>query len=130
MEELVLKIPAGKPPFIGVLFSGDDLYRPAKLNAGWVNNYQNSNYKLFLEPVKDKINLRLLEDSIGCNCVYQGLKYNPEQLFKFLALTKNAREIKFGHIVPKQDGYAIVKTITNNRNFVLRIDQLKLLVEH
>lgn len=126
--ELVLKMPPGKPPFIGILFESE--HKAAQTNASWVNNNHSLIYRLILEPVNGVINLRLIQDELGCNCLYSRLKNDPEQLLKFLYQTREIYSFNFGHVYWFGDNLKLAKSVTNQRNFVLKVEAVKVLIEY
>jgi len=120
--ELVLKLPENKPPFLGILF--DDSYQACTINKNAVNNYHTSTYHLVLEPMGDKLNLRLTCDSSGLNHLYENVRYNPEKLLKFIYMTKGCNQFNFSHLIRKDGKDTVVKTLSNQRLFVLKIYNL------
>lgn len=120
--ELVVKLPENKPPFLGILF--DDSYQACSINKSAVNNYHTCTYQIVLEPTGEKLNLRLICESFGLNYVYENIKYNPETLIKFVYKTKDSKLFNFSHLVRKDGKDTVVKTLANQRLFVLKIYNL------
>jgi hypothetical protein len=60
--DLIVKLPKGKPPFIGILFSTET--EANTLNQELVNDFKYRPYRIILEPLRDFINLRLVCEEI------------------------------------------------------------------
>ncbi len=124
--ELVLKLPKGKPPFVGVLFEQE--YHGADMNVDLYKTHGNRAYKLVLEPIKTKINLRLICEEIVTVRFYNGLKYNHERLNDWIYLTKNTSAYTFGHVVFREDKHFSVRVHPGGKPFVLKVESFELLV--
>ena len=64
------------------------------------------------------------------NSEYKDLKYDPEKLLKFLYTSRLNKEYNFAHIITKGDKHTVVRSITNRRLWVLKVNKLKVLFEH
>lgn len=121
--ELALKLPKDKLPFIGIRFYNE--HEAASVNKSAVNNYHTSQYQIILEPQADKLNLRLVCSTFGLNHIYENLRYKPDQIMRFLYHTKGTKEFNFGHVVEKDGKDVVVKTVANQRLFVLKVSKLE-----
>lgn len=94
--ELVLKLPDGKPPFIGILMSG---IMPMN---GWYNWFDPSELKdlywLEVQPSKYLI----LNLGKGVESYRFSLDYDPVELLKFIMRTKDATIFNFGILYRSQ----------------------------
>ena len=124
--ELVLKLPKGKPPFVGVLFELE--YHGADMNVDLYRTHGNRPYKLILEPNKKQINLRLICEEIVTVRFYNSLKYNNERLNDWVYLTKNAKAFTFGHVVFKEDKHHPVRIHPGGKPFVLKVESFELII--
>lgn len=118
--ELVFKLPKGKIPFIGVIFQ--NLYESATLNQDLVNSFKNSNYKIVMEQIKSEINLRLICEEHLLVRFYNGLKYDKMKLDAWLYLTQKSQQFNFSHLVKEGDKEIVVKTLKNQKLFVLKVE--------
>jgi hypothetical protein len=125
--ELILKQPPGKHPFIGILFNKE--YEASKLNQAQVQVNNLYYYKAILEPLGSKLNLTIKLDEWLFKYTYEGLNYDPDKLKRFLFDTMGAEVYNFGHVVLKNDAHLLVKTLSTQSYFVLRVKELKLLME-
>lgn len=124
--ELVLKLPKGKPPFVGVLFEQE--YQGADLNLDLYKAHGHRPYKLVLEPIKLRIHLRLICEDIVTVRFYNGLKYDLQRLNDWMYLTKKAKLFTFGHVVFRDDKHYPVRIHPGNKPFALKVESLELLV--
>jgi hypothetical protein len=125
--ELILKQPPGKPPFIGILFNKE--YEASKLNQAQVQVNNLFYFKVILEPIGTELNLTIKLDEWLFKYTYEGLNYDPDKLKRFLFDTMGAEVYNFGHVVLKNDAHLLVKTLSTQSYFVLRVKELKLLME-
>lgn len=125
--ELILKQPEGKHPFIGILFNNE--YQAAKLNQAQVQVNNLFYYKIIFEPKADKIDLTLKMDDWLFTYKYEGLKYNSDKLKRFLFSTMGAECYNFSHLLLKGDNHHVVKTLSTQTHFILKVTEVNLLVE-
>lgn len=128
--ELVLKIPQGKPPFVGILFAVT--HEAAALNADLVINHRHKNYKLIFEVVGTHLNLRLICEDLVTVRFYNHIKFSPEKLKSWLYIiySKKVTVINFGHITTVKDKHELVKTTPQSKNFVLKVIHCQLLSDN
>lgn len=125
--ELIFKLPKDKPPFIGVVFEKE--FTAERFNQKWINSYRNDDYKIVFESYNEGLNLRLTS-SIGCNTVYENLKFDKDKLRRFLYLTKSTKRFNFGHVTIKNDKHIVARTSVNGCYCVLKITKVILLTEY
>lgn len=126
--ELILKLPPNKPPFIGILFR--DKYRACTLNKSWVNNYNTHKYKIVLQVKGMVVDLIITEEGMGFRHTYEDLKYDSQKLLKFMRQTKEDKLFNFGHIITVLDNHEVVKTLANQRLYVLKVVKIKFEMEY
>ena len=122
--ELVLKMPAKKPPVICILFK--DRYgdlQAAKTNEYWVNHFKEFEYTLILEPKEKWIDIRLQNKILHCDYLYTGVKYNPEVLKRFLHLNQG-QLFNFAHIFNADNAHKVAFTTEKRAVFVLKIKKV------
>lgn len=119
MERLVLKIPVGKPPFVGVLFESE--FAGAMTHTELVNSYNREFYEIKFEP-SHKLKLCLKGFTLPPR-IYE-LDYDPVKLLKFLQQTRDCKMFNFGHVIIVNDNYKIIRTAANQTNFVLKVNKL------
>lgn len=120
--ELILKTPANKPPFIGILFQKD--YEAARLNQNLVNNYKNHQYELIIEPTGSLLNLRLYSEDIPFFYQYLGVSYSSDKLKSWYYNNKSNPEFNFSHLSATNDDLKVVRTLIGNKLFVLKIRKI------
>ena len=117
--ELIFKLPKGKPPFIGILF--ENIFQASTLNQDFVNELQGSIFTIHMEPIA-KMNLRLICENPISIRHYSNLKYDKEKLHAWQKRVSG--QVNFGHLMKVYDTDTIVKTMTKQKNFVLKIERV------
>ena len=120
-----MKTAVGKTPFIGVLF--DEEVTAASMNANWPNHYPNDLYTITLDA---GARLRMIVKSQVNPGISYELKYDPVELLKFMAKTKDCKLYKFGHLFRNKGNFQLVSTSIKSRPWVLKVDCIKILVEY
>lgn len=125
--ELVLKLPANKPPYIGILFHS--LYYASRVNEGWVNEYPGIEYGLILEPKQNELLINLVSKPYRLFYTYDVVKYDAFKLRKFLLNLKSGAPVNFGHVLMKNDKHIPAHTSSASKIWVLSIKEVKLFSE-
>lgn len=60
--ELVLKLPAAKPPFIGILFESPNWMMASELNSDLISKKESRACKIVIEVLRRDLNLRLISE--------------------------------------------------------------------
>jgi hypothetical protein len=123
--ELVVKLPKGKLPFIGIKFA--EMHEANELNKDLMNNYSTCIFKVILEPHKNEMNLRLICEEKLLVRFYNGLKYDPEKLKAWIYLTKTAKSFNFSHIYQLGDKEKVAMAIMSRKLFVLKLEGYEIL---
>ncbi len=125
--ELILLLPVGKPPFIGVLFYRAE--EAATANADLAIQHKRRNYWIVLETYKKHLNLRLICDEIVTVRFYNHLKYDPEQLKSWLYIVSanKSAQVNFSQLVVMNEKLSVVKTSPKNVSFVLKVKKCEVL---
>ena len=125
--ELILKQPVGKPPFIGILF--ENQFEAEKMHASLINTYHTHLYTVTFEPKGDKLDIKL-NCSMNFNNKYKGVKYDANKLTKFLEVNRDSPIFNFSHIIDNLGTHIVVKSVTNRRLWVLKVEQVEVISEH
>lgn len=125
--ELILKQPINKPPCICILF--ENVYEAGNLNRQWVNNYHTHSYRIVMEVINGSLKLTMIMDGMGDKSTYDNLKYSPEKLAQFLLETNGAKSFNFCHIITVKDKQEVVRTVSCARLFVLKVYDVKFVLE-
>lgn len=125
--ELIFKLPPNKHPFIGILFKSE--YEASRLNQAQVQVNNLYYFNVILEPIGDKLNLTIKLDEWLFRYTYEGLEYDPNKLKQFLFNSMGCECYNFSHIVLKNGEHKVVKTLSTQSYFILKIKELKLLQE-
>jgi hypothetical protein len=124
--ELILKQPEAKPPFIGILFSNE--YEASKLNQSQVK-MNNLYYRIMLEPKGRTIDIILKLDEWAFTYKYEGLEYNADKLKRWLFNCNGSEYYNFSHLIMKNNQHQVVKTLSTQSFFVLKVNEIKLFQE-
>lgn len=125
--ELELKLPDGKPPFIGIIFQNEwDGY----MNKEWADSYHTSLYQLIFEPAGETLKITFSSRNWNFKYTYQPVKYDLDKLKKFMQATKGSRVYNFGHIIWKEGNHKVIRTRANARMILFKIDQVKVVYEY
>ncbi len=119
--KLVLKLPKGKAPFIGIHF--DDESEGQKLHAEMVDEHRMKEYEVYIEVMDDHLNLRVACRETVNVYFYNNLFIEAEKLTSWIYMTKHSTEFTFGHIFTHLDKDTLIKTRLRNP-FFLRINKL------
>lgn len=93
--KLILKLPNGKPPFIGIEF--EKQWQGEKENKDLLLEHTNIVYSLLVEPAQSGINIRLICDSPLVIRFYHQVQYNIESFKRWHFHAQNYHSINFGH---------------------------------
>ena len=121
--ELFLKLPEGKPPFIGML------YQPEAANYAMANNVD-----LMKVTGRDRhLRLEIGENTLSCALelyevndrrFYSDVKFNPRDLREWIKKARTATAINFGHVIATQRG-PVVATVWQGRGlFVMPVNRV------
>ena len=123
--QLIFKLPATKPPFVGILF--DNIRSACTLNQDLVNLRKDEIYFIQLEVRGDKLELCLSFGVRNEKRVYKELSYDLEKTKRFIELTTLNRHFNFSHVIKDYDKEKVVKTLEGHNLFVLKVQGLYLL---
>ncbi len=115
-----MKLPKDKPAFIGVVFENISL--AGRLNSHLPEQHKTEQYKLIIEPIARKVNLRLVCESIGFNYQYMGLDYDYDKLKNWLNFVQPNSVLNFSHLIREYDKEKVVFSSPNRSLFVLKIN--------
>jgi hypothetical protein len=122
--ELVLKLPKGKPPFIGIEFPNE--FNGQRANTDLVNNYKESKYRLLLEPTEKGLTITLSSHDLATPRVYKNIGFNAGKLKNWLNYVGGAPHINFGHVYIEHNAHKIVFVFGTRRNFVLKVTNIEI----
>ena len=127
--ELVLKLPKGKPPFIGILFQSAT--EAEKLNSDLVVDHRYLNYKIIFEIIADHLNIRLICEELVTVRFYNHVVYDPEKLKSWLYVLKTGKttSVNFSHLILKDNKHTLVKAYQQKIYFVLKVANCKVLTK-
>jgi len=119
--ELVVKLPKGKLPFIGVVFS--NVWSAERENKHCIENEWTDTFKLRLIPKERSIDVHFIHHGQS-TYVYKDLIYSPEKLVKFIYASRGASLFNFSHLICENNKHLVVKSATNRRLWVLKMDEI------
>lgn len=119
--ELILLLPNGKPPFIGVLFYFPE--QAAVTNADLAIDHKKKEFWIVLETYKKHLNLRLICNDLVSVRFYNHLKYDPEKLKSWLYVVSANKStlVNFSQLIVMNEKLSVVKTSPKNISFVLKV---------
>jgi hypothetical protein len=123
--QLVLKLPANKAPFIGVILHGQE--QSGLLNADLILKHQNKKYRIIIEHIHHVLNLRLICEEIVSVRFYDHLEFDPEQLKSWLYVIKRANYVNFSQLKLVNEKLSVLRTSPQNKLFVLKIYKVEYL---
>lgn len=92
--KLVVKLPDGKPPFIGIEFEnpwkGESDGREVSMNLN------SSLFTLVIQPIGQNLSIRLVCDDPVKVKFYSNIKFDKERFMRWYAIAKAHKILKFG----------------------------------
>ncbi|MCC6371142.1 MAG: hypothetical protein IT236_09070 [Bacteroidia bacterium] len=119
--ELVLKLPKGKPPFIGVLFGVEQQHSGEKMHADMVQKYGRANYRIVLEHTPSALNMRLICEEHVVVYFYNHLSYDAERLKSWLYITKHNTLFNFGHVGKLTNNHQLLLSMPERKKFFVKV---------
>ncbi len=117
--DLVLKLPKGKLPFIGILFEHESV--GGRMYSEIIERYPFKEYRVVIENIGNTINLRLICEETTTVYFYNHLGFDAEKLRSWLYLTKHQKEFNFGHVFNQIDKHQIVKSSPSLKKFFIKV---------
>lgn len=117
---LEFKAPPNKLPFLGIRFP--DWYSAGQTNKDMIDEHKKSEFIMTLEPVLNKINIKLCIDSPHRVWHYYRVSYDPGKLHLFMAIP--TARWTFGHIFEHKGKDKIARTTPHNNIFSVKIRTL------
>lgn len=119
--ELIFKLPAGKPPFVGILFKENEIRKAATLNKQFIGHV--CTMSIFAGS-KARVH-------IGCNdpwmiAVYTDIDWNMHHAKVFWNQADRCRAFNFGHVLQRFNKHEIITTLPERKNFVIQLEDLKI----
>lgn len=121
--KLVLKVPKGKPPFIGVEYAE---FQADRENHDLVKYHSNKEYRIILEPYGTGITLLLICEELVTVRTYKYLNYDPRTLKDWLLITKGTKVYNFGHVYLNGTKHEIARLIPSLNKFVLKVTSIQI----
>ena len=121
--ELFLKLPEGKPPFIGML------YQPEAANYAMANNVDlmkvtGRDIHLRLEVGKDTLSCALELHEVNDRRFYSDVKFNLRELREWIKKARTSSAINFGHVIATQRGPVAAKVWQGRGLFVMPVNRV------
>ncbi len=118
---LVVKLPKGKPPFIGILF--DDKFKAEDSNSDLINNHKDKTFRIIFEFIRDHVNVRLVCDDALIIISYTHQLYDMEKLKNWFYLTRDCKHYNFSQIYEEGGSWKVAKTFKTHKLFVLKVEK-------
>ena len=125
--ELVLKVPKGKPPFIGVLFESDQHHSGEKLHADMVEKHGGASYRIVLEHTPSALNMRVICEENVMVYFYNHLSFDAERLKSWLYITKNCGQFNFGHVGKSLGNHKLLLSVPQRKKFFVKVNAVALI---
>ena len=126
--ELILKQPFNKPPCICILF--DNSYEASRLNQSFVIEHKTSTFDITFEWQESNLDLILKLEDGKINFRYFKLLHSPEKFQLFLSQTKASEVFSFCHIIKSQGKLEVVKTLSSQTLWVIKVKSLEVIKEY
>jgi hypothetical protein len=126
LYDLVLLLPPDEPPLIGVSMSRHDA---ETLNNDLILEHANRNYKIVLEPHKDKLNVRLICEEIVSVRFYDQCKCSAEKLKSWLYVLQYKKHcvVNFAQLFFDNGKLEVAMTAKLSKRFVLKISKIEVI---
>jgi hypothetical protein len=93
--KLIVKLPEGKPPFIGVRFNNS--WNAAKTNEDLIEDHHKDIYQVKFVIKKHTLTLQLNCKERSIHRYYKDLEFEPEKLKRWMQITEGLSGFNFGH---------------------------------
>lgn len=128
MADLVLKIPKGKIPFIGVLYTGQGHALAHNQDLIDKAQYKGAEYRLELEfNHAGKANLKLICEEHIILRRFNTLNVDAALFNRWWELVQGYPSFNFGQVALEFDKHVIMRTAVSQQPIVFRIHELKVL---
>lgn len=119
--KLIVKLPKGKKPFIGILFN--DSLESQILNADLVNIFSHISYSIKFNFEAEHVNVQLIGEEEPIIRSYNNLSYDADRLKNWFLLTKNVRDFNFSQIhLNKISQETVALVIKTQKLFILKVN--------
>ena len=123
--KLVVKLPKGKKPFVGVLFTRP--FDAEKSNIDLVLNYRDKVFRLEFVFEGQYVNVKLIcEDELIVR-TYGNASFDADKLRNWFYLTKECKDFNFSQLYIKDGQEKVAKEFTTQKWFVLKVSGYKVI---
>lgn len=121
--KLVVKLPEGKLPFIGVRFNNS--WNASKTNEELIESYSSEIYTVKFEiQTPQVLHLSLQCKDKAIQKWYKDLEYEPEKLKRWMQLTRGLSGFNFGHTFMRGNDETIARFAHDlKRVYVLKVER-------
>lgn len=125
--KLVVKLPEGKPPFIGIEFE-----------SPWIGEkegrevFSNSNQRAFdlvIQPLSSTMSIRLVCEDPVIVKFYSGVEFDVERFKLWIHVSKNQNKINFGHTYSKYSEDKICYIVKDGKKVPMVLKVRRILLE-
>lgn len=127
MQQVVLKLPVGKPPFVGIVYPNSGVV-PSVVNIDLVKDkrYQGAVYKLLIEFEGYSIRLKLMCLERLVIRDYVDLTVDLKEFRAWYQVARFSPFINFGHVT-KDNHKDVILKVNARQPIVFKVDELQLL---
>lgn len=126
--ELIFKQTFNKPPCICILF--DNAFEASRLNQSFVIEHKTGLFDITFEWQESNLDLILKLEDGKLNFRYEKLKHSPEKFQLFLSQTKASEVFSFCHIIKSQGKLELVKTLSSQALWVIKVKNIDVIKEY
>ncbi len=120
--KLVIKLPEGKLPFIGVRFNNS--WNAAKTNEDLIEYHHKEVYTIKFVIKAQTVNLNLYCKDRSIQRHYKDVEFEPEKLKRWMQLTEGLSGFNFGHTFMNGNKEEVGRfTHDLKRLYVLKVDK-------
>jgi hypothetical protein len=123
--KLVVKLPKGKKPFVGILFSKS--FDAEKSNIDLMISHWNKTYRLEFIFEGQYVNVKLICDDEVIVRTYGHATYEADKLRSWFYLTKDCKDFNFSQLYIQNGQEKVAKEFASQKWFVLKVNGYKII---
>lgn len=126
-NHLFLKIPDGKPPFIGVAYEANNNFG-SQTNTDLLK-YKNKEVSLVIRRSPLTLEIIVMIKGFYHTYGYCNVSYSPGEFDAWLRACKDSKNINFGHVQKFEFGHVLCHTNGNPQPFFIPLDKIMVVEE-
>jgi|LakMenEpi03Aug12_release.lakeMendotaPanAssembly.Ray.scaffolds.fasta_scaffold459827_1 hypothetical protein len=123
--KLVVKLPKGKKPFIGIIFSRS--YDAEKSNLDLMTNHWDKVFRIEFIFEGQSANVKLICDDELIVRTYAHAGFDADKLRSWFYLTKDCKDFNFSQLYIQDGQEKVAKDFSSQKWFVLKVSGYKII---